>query len=109
MSMSAVKVRTASRERAVQKHPERRDAVVNLRMPQFVRDLIDNAASVLGKTRTDFIIDISRKQAIDVLLDQRLFTLRTERYEAFLDALEKPPVPNEKLKRLLASKSPWEK
>ena len=55
--------------------PHRRDAVVNLRMSKGVRDLIDEAAAALGKTRTDFIIDSSRKQATDVLLDQRLFAL----------------------------------
>lgn len=87
----------------------RKDAVVNLRMPSIVRDLIDSAAAVLGKTRTDFIIESSRKHATDVLLDQRLFTLNEERYVAFLRALDEPPAPNAKLKRLLSAKSPWER
>ena len=82
--------------------------VVNLRMSDEARDLIDSAAAVLGKTRTDFIIDSSRKHAIDVLLDQRLFSLNEQQYAAFQHALDEPPAPNERLKRLLASKSPWE-
>ncbi|HVZ90068.1 MAG TPA: DUF1778 domain-containing protein [Rhizomicrobium sp.] len=86
----------------------KREAVVNLRMPVAIRDLIDNAANVLGKTRTAFIIESSQKHAIDVLLDQRLFTLDEAQYKAFLNVLDSPPAPNEKLKRLLASKSPWE-
>lgn len=89
-------------------HKRQPGVVVNLRMPQKVRDLIDNAAAVLGKTRTDFILDTSRRHAIDVLLDQRMFALDEEPYTAFLRALDEEPMPNEKLKRLMSSKSPWE-
>lgn len=87
----------------------RRDSVINLRMPAMVRDLIDNAASLMGKTRTDFIVESARKHAVDVLLDQRFFSLGEEQYSAFIAALDAPPMANEKLKRLMASKSPWEK
>lgn len=87
----------------------RRDSVINLRMPAVVRDLIDSAASLLGKTRTDFIVESARKHAVDVLLDQRFFSLGEEQYNAFLAALDAPAMPTEKLKRLMASKSPWEK
>ncbi len=85
-----------------------RDATVNLRMPTAVRDLIDSAAQASGKSRTAFIIDSSHKHAIDVLLDQRLFALSAEQYDAFVAALEAPPKPAAKLKRLFASKAPWE-
>jgi uncharacterized protein (DUF1778 family) len=87
----------------------RRDTVINVRLTKMLRDLIDRAADVLGKTRTEFILESARTHAIDVLLDRRLFTLNEDQYEAFIRSLEAPPAPNEKLKRLLASKSPWEK
>lgn len=88
---------------------KRKEAIINLRMPTAIRDLIDNAADVLGKTRTAFIIESSRKHAIDVLLDQRLFSLSENQYDAFVKALDEPPASNEKLKRLMTSKAPWEK
>jgi len=75
----------------------------------MLRDLIDRAADIVGKTRSEFILESARTHAIDVLLDRRLFTLNDEQYESFIRTLEAPPPPNEKLKRLLASKSPWEK
>ncbi len=103
--MNAVATRRAGATRS----EKRKEAIINLRMPTAIRDLIDNAADVLGKTRTAFIIESSRKHAIDVLLDQRLFTLSEHQYDAFLKALDEPPAPNEKLKRLMASKSPWER
>jgi len=99
----------ASRKSRTSRIPVRREAIVNLRMPVAIRELIDHAAVVLGKTRTAFIIESSRQQAIDVLLDQRLFTLTAEQYDAFIRALDEPPVANEKLKRLMSSKAPWEK
>ena len=107
--MSASKERIARTERAAPKHAERRDAVVNLRMSKVVRDWIDSAAAVLGKTRTDFIVESSRKQAIDVLLDQRLFSLSEDQFAAFTKALDEPPAPNKKLKALFSRKPLWEK
>jgi uncharacterized protein (DUF1778 family) len=87
----------------------RSDTAINLRVSRAVRDEIDGAASLLGKTRTDFIIEIARKQAVDVLLDRRLLTLDSARYAAFLKVLDAPAPPNARLKKLVASKSPWEK
>jgi uncharacterized protein (DUF1778 family) len=79
---------------------------VNLRMPRRLRGMIDDAAAATGKTRTDFILESSRKQAADVLLDRRVFRLGEKQYAAFLSALDAPPAPDAKLKRLMASKSP---
>lgn len=86
----------------------RRDTVINVRLSKMLRDMIDRAADVVGKTRSEFILESARTHAVDVLLDQRLFTLKADKYEAFIKTLEAPPAPNEKLKRLLASKAPWE-
>jgi uncharacterized protein (DUF1778 family) len=91
------------------KKPGRKDTVVNLRMPAFTRDAIDHAAEVLGKTRTAFIIESSHQQAIDVLLDKRLFNLGAAAYDAFRKALDAKPKPKAKLKALFAAKSPWER
>ena len=91
------------------KPDRRRDAVINVRVPMRVRDLIDSAADVVGKTRTDFILESATKHAVDVLLDQRLFSLNQAQYEAFVRVLDEPPASNARLKKLLASKSPWEK
>jgi len=85
------------------------DTTINVRVSTDWRDLVDTAASALGKTRTDFIIESARRDALDVLLDRRFFSLEGAQYKAFAKALDNPPPPNTKLKRLLASKAPWEK
>lgn len=80
---------------------------INLRIEARTRRLIDDAAAVLGKTRTEFMIDSARAHAIDVLLDQRLFVLEPERYEAFVHVLDNPPAPGAKLRALLRRKPSW--
>ena len=80
---------------------------INLRIEANTRQLIDDAAAVLGKTRTEFMIESARRQAIDVLLDQRLFVLDAERYDAFMHVLDNPPAPGPKLKSLLRRVPAW--
>jgi uncharacterized protein (DUF1778 family) len=85
-----------------------RKGSINLRMETQTRRLIDEAAAVLGKTRTEFMVESARNVAIDVLLDQRLFVLDPERYDAFLQALDNPPAPGPKLRKLLRRAPAWE-
>lgn len=80
---------------------------INLRIEARTRHLIDDAAAVLGKTRTDFMIDSARRQAIEILLDQRLFVLKTESYEAFVHALDNSPAPGPRLRSLLRRSPAW--
>lgn len=81
---------------------------INLRIETQTRQLIDNAAAVLGKTRTEFMIESARNVAIDVLLDQRLFVLDPKRYDAFVHALDNPAAPGPKLRNLLRRAPAWE-
>lgn len=80
---------------------------INLRIEASTRQLIDEAAAVLGKTRTEFMIESARRQAVDVLLDQRLFALDADRYDAFMHALDNPPAPGPKLRALVRRVPAW--
>ena len=82
---------------------------INLRIEANTRQLIDDAAAVLGKTRTEFMVESARKEAVDVLLDQRLFVLDPDRHEAFMHALDNPPAPGPKLRSLLRRVPAWQR
>ena len=82
---------------------------INLRIEANTRQLIDDAAAALGKTRTEFMIDSARREAIDVLLEQRLFVLEPERFDAFMHALDNPPAPGPELRSLLRRVPAWRK
>lgn len=82
---------------------------INLRIESDIRQLIDDAASALGKTRTEFMVDIAREQAINVLLDRRYFALDSERFDEFMKALDSSPAPGAKLRSLLRREPAWKK
>ena len=84
-----------------------RDAAINLRARPEQRDLIDQAASVLGKNRSDFMLEAACERAQAVLLDQVFFGLDTQKFEQFTAMLDAPPRANEGLERLMAVKAPW--
>lgn len=84
------------------------DSTITMRLATRTRDLIDSAAAALGKSRTEFMVESARAQAIDVLLDQRMFVLDDEQSAALDEILTNPPPPNEALRALMASKPPWE-
>lgn len=86
----------------------RRDVTINVRATAYVRDMIDQAASILGKSRSEFMLECARSRAEDILLDQRLFALDDARYEEFIRILEEPAPAGDSLKSLLTRKAPWE-
>lgn len=79
---------------------------VNLRLRDDVRVLIDRAAKVRGKTRSDFMIDAARKAAEDALLDQTLITVDADSFDHYLAVLDQPPS-NEGFVRLMNVPAPW--
>ncbi|OIR07901.1 hypothetical protein GALL_97640 [mine drainage metagenome] len=84
-----------------------RDAAINLRALPEQRDLIDQAARLLGKNRSDFMLESACERAQAVLLDQVFFKLDDASFREFNALLDAPPTPNPGLDRLLAVKAPW--
>ena len=85
-----------------------RDAAINLRARVEQRDLIDQAASLTGKTRSDFMLEAACEKAQSVLLDQVYFRLDEQRFEQFRRQLDAPVAANSGLERLFAVAAPWE-
>jgi len=87
----------------------RRRSLINLRVTSRDRDLIDRAAALLGKNRSEFMTEASRQAAEDALLDRTVFQLDSTRFAAFMAQLDAPPAPDARLRKLLATPAPWEK
>lgn len=79
---------------------------VHIRLPEEARALIDRAARVRGKNRTDFMIEASVAAAEDTLLDQTLIKVDAQTYRHFLDVLDQPPS-SEGFARLMNAPKPW--
>jgi len=84
-----------------------RDAAINLRALAEQRDLIDHAAQLLGKNRSDFMLEAACDKAQAVVLDQVFFGLDAEKFRQFTKVLDAPPTHNPGLERLMAVKAPW--
>ncbi|NII73806.1 uncharacterized protein (DUF1778 family) [Dyella sp. SG562] len=89
--------------------PSAKRDTLNLRIKPEDRSLIDRAAQVRGKTRTDFVLDAARTAAEEALLEQAVVMATPEAYTAFLERLDAPPQSNERLRQTLRSKAPWDK
>ena len=85
-----------------------RDAAINLRALPQQRDLIDYAPSLLGKNRSDFMLEAACDRAQAVVLDQTFFNLDAEKFDEFTRLLDAPPAQNPGLERLMAVKAPWQ-
>jgi uncharacterized protein (DUF1778 family) len=84
-----------------------RDATINLWALPHQLDLIDRAAQLLGKSRSDFVLEAACEKARSVVLDQVFFSLDEGRLKQFTAMLDAPPAPNPGLERLMAVKAPW--
>ena len=81
---------------------------LNMRVDFKKRDLIDVAAAFSGSDRTSFILDAACKKAEEVILDQRLFVLADDAFDAFEQALQNNPVrSNTCVRKLLNRPSRW--
>jgi uncharacterized protein (DUF1778 family) len=85
-----------------------RTGTINIRTTSSDRTLIDRAAATQGKTRSDFMLEAARREAIDTILNQTLFQVDAVVYKRFVTMLDSPPKDNAKLRTLMQTKAPWE-
>jgi uncharacterized protein (DUF1778 family) len=83
------------------------DVQLNLRAKESQRALID-AAEILHKSRTDFILEMACKAAENVILDRRVFNFNDEQYAEFIDMLDAPVEDDSAINKLLARKPQWD-
>ena len=86
-----------------------RQQTINIRVQTGQISVIDQAAGMLGQSRSAFILERSVQAAEAVLLDQRLFVVDDATYDAFEAALDAPVKDNPKLAALLRKRAPWDR
>jgi uncharacterized protein (DUF1778 family) len=81
---------------------------LNIRIKPEERGLIDRAAKARGKNRTEFVLEAARIAAEEAILDQAVISVTPEAYQAFLEQLDLPPKPNERLRKTMQAPAPWD-
>lgn len=79
---------------------------VNLRVRSDVRSLIDTAARMQGKSRSEFMIEASRRAAEEALLDRTFLRVDQATYDEFVELLDRP-ASGPGVERLLNARAPW--
>lgn len=63
------------------------------------------AARATHKSVNEFVLDCTLIEAEKLLADRRIFTLDRKSWSAFVEALNAPPRPNRRLRRLFSDSS----
>ena len=87
---------------------DRKDFPMSMRLPESDVAIIDRAARLRGRSRTDFVRDAAVRAAEDVLMDSGLVRMSAESFEAFVSVLAAPAAPVLELVELVRRPAPWE-
>jgi uncharacterized protein (DUF1778 family) len=93
---------------ALASSPSGRSARLGLRATPEQEAVLRRAAEVSHKSLTDFILDSACLAAEQTLLDQRLFMVSGQQYQALMDLLDRPEQTNAGLADLFHRKAPWD-
>ena len=81
---------------------------LSMRLPRADISLIDRAATLRGRSRTDFVRDAAVRAAEEVLLDNMPIRMSARGFAAFTQALAAPARPVPELVDFLRRRAPWE-
>ncbi|GJD64081.1 DUF1778 domain-containing protein [Methylobacterium frigidaeris] len=86
----------------------RKDHPISMRLPESDLALIDRAASLRGRSHTDFVREAAVLTAEEVLMDQRLIRLGPEAFAEFLDIISAPATVVPEIVAIARRRPPWE-
>lgn len=90
-------------------HPsQRKEYPLSMRLPEADIAIIDRAAGLRGRSRTDFVREAAVRAAEDVLMEALLIRMSPEGFDAFLQVLAEPPKPVPEMVELARRPAPWE-
>ena len=83
---------------------------IHLRARAQDRELIDQAAELVGANRSQFMMASALKEAKNILLDQSTLYADAKTFQKVMDWMDTPATPAETdgMKRILKSKAPWQ-
>ena len=87
---------------------ERKEHPISMRLPEADIAMIDRAAGLRGRSRTDFVREAAVRAAEDVLMENRLIRMSAEGFAAFMAVLSAPAAPVPEMVALAERPSPWE-
>ena len=87
---------------------DRKDHPLSMRLPEADIAIIDRAAQLRGRSRTDFVRDAAVRAAEAVVMENTLIRMSPDGFDAFLAALSAPAQAVPELVELAGRPAPWE-
>ena len=88
---------------------KRKDHPLSMRLPEGDIAIIDRAADLRGRSRTDFVREAAVRAAEEVLMESTLVRMSEEGFDAFIQAVSGPAAPVPEMVASLRRRAPWEK
>jgi uncharacterized protein (DUF1778 family) len=86
----------------------RKEHPLSMRLPDADIAIIDRAAGIRGRSRTDFVREAAVRAAEDVLLESTLFRMSSSGFNAFIKSLAAPATAVPEMVAVLERPAPWE-
>lgn len=93
---------TTRRATGKKEHP------LSMRLPDADIAIIDRAAGMRGRSRTDFVREAAVRAAEEVLMESTLVRMSPSGFIAFMKALAEPATVVPEMVELLKRTAPWE-
>ncbi len=86
---------------------KRKEHPLSMRLPEADIAMIDRAASLRGRSRTDFVRDAAVRAAEEVVMESTIVRMGPQGFKAFMAVIEAPGTAVPELVELFTRKAPW--
>ncbi|HVO02425.1 MAG TPA: DUF1778 domain-containing protein [Candidatus Cybelea sp.] len=88
---------------------ERKEHPISMRLPESDIAIIDRAAGLRGRSRTDFVREAAVRAAEDVLMESRLIRMSRKGFADFMAIVSAPATPVPEIVEVAKRRAPWER
>ena len=87
---------------------DRKDYPISMRLPETDVAMIDRAAALKGRSRTDFVREAAVRAAEEALMEQQMIRMTHEGFAEFTALMAAPAEEVPELLEVLRRPAPWE-
>jgi uncharacterized protein (DUF1778 family) len=87
---------------------DRKDYPLSMRLPEADVAMIDRAAALKGRSRTEFVREAAVRAAEDVVMEQQLIRMSEDGFADFMAVLNAPARPVPEIIEIQQRPAPWE-
>lgn len=86
---------------------KKKEHPISMRLPDGDIAIIDRAAGMRGRSRTDFVREAAVRAAEEILMESTLVRMSPSGFNAFMKALAEPATAVPEMVELLKRPAPW--